>query len=114
MSEAEGALLLGYLARDRAAGPSPAASVPMQLPVVLRRAGHAQPAHLEAGDRVETLRSLLCTGKREVCLCSLETGEEGAQCFIECAELVWGTLFGGAVVGFGLTLGKGSPGFVRA
>lgn len=76
MSEAEGALLLGYLARDKAAGPSPAASVPMQLPVVLRRAGHAQPAHLEAGDRVETLRSLLCTGKQEVCLCSLETGRK--------------------------------------
>lgn len=60
------------------------------------------------------LRSLLCPGKQEVCLCSLETGKEGAQCFIECDELVRGTLFGGAVVGFGLTLGKGSPGLVRA
>ena len=54
MCEAERALILGYLAQNKAAGPSPAASVPVQLPEVLRRAGHAQPAHLEAGDQVET------------------------------------------------------------
>lgn len=57
---------------------------------------------------METLGSLLGTGQQELCLCSLGTAEEGAQCFTECAEL-WllrGTLFGGAVVGFGLTLGK--------
>lgn len=90
MSEAEGAVLLGCLAEIKQ-------QVPVLQPVVLSRAGHAQPAHLE-----DTLRSLLCAGsKRPVCLCSLETAEEGAQGFMECAELglVKGTLFGGAVVG---------------
>lgn len=79
------------------------------MAVVLSRAGQAQPAHLEAGGHGENLRSLLCTRKQESCLCSLETAQERAHCYTECAELwlVRGTLFGGAMVVFGLTLGKG-------
>lgn len=61
-----------------------------------------------AGGHGGTLRSLLGTRKQEACLCSSETAEEGAQCFTECAEvrLVRGSV-GGALCGFGQTLGEG-------
>lgn len=57
MIEAEGSLLVGYMAWDNTApGPNSAVSVHVQLPVMLVRAVHAQnqavATYLEAGDHV--------------------------------------------------------------
>ena len=57
MSEAEGSLLVGYMAWDnKAPGPNSAVSVRVQLPGMLVRAVHAQSqavaTYLEAGDHV--------------------------------------------------------------
>lgn len=95
MSEAEGALLLGSLAKMKQ-------QVPVLQPLCpwcsAEQGTHNQPTLMqEATWRL----SDLCCALGNKSLCSSERAEEGAHCVMECAELclVRGTLFGGVWLG---------------